>query len=110
MSAYVDHSVRGCVFSTRARRLSLSFSLSPSSDPPFGFIPDGSLFGRIQTERNRRDYFTTLRAIPFVHTLFVAALYTLCPATSNRLVQSIATRRIVKLEAKTAIECRSKVW
>jgi len=82
MSAYVDRSVRGCVFSTRARRLSLSLSLSlfllRRILLSVSFRMDGSLFGRIQTERNRRDYFTTLRAIPFVHTLFVAALYTLC--------------------------------
>jgi hypothetical protein len=78
MSAYVDRSVRGCVFPTRARRLSLSLSLFLFRRIllSVSFRMDGSLFGRIQTERNRHDYFTTLRAIPFVHTLFVTALYT----------------------------------
>jgi len=101
--AYVD----ACSLLALVVSLSLSLSLSLSSDPPFGFIPNGRLFVREDSDgaEPTRLLYDFTRDPLCTHTLCNRFVHT----ASNRLVRSIATHRIgkVKLEAETAVECHS---
>lgn len=82
-------------------------SVESSFQFPFRFIPNGrgSLFGRIQTERNWRDYILRLYARSPLYTFSVHTLYTHCILYGIELViTKRISNRVRKVEAKVEAE------